>query len=589
MSIKFAILLAYRAIMISSITRTLPKIYFTIGSTVVSAVFEVAKVGFTLLATIPYTTASTLLQTAPFMNAGLRLARKGTLACRTNNAFLTERQCYDLLEPIYVRNMINRTASNPDHFTDKELSTRFEKGLERSNGVFHIPQNRLIRYQDALQYAQLFIDLRNPLELENGLKTLHRKLTDDGTYRKGLKAVNPHKSCASYAKEHLTPRELAIFARTTYAFYEPRKFNTLAPKELAVWKKLLHFGTDQCHIEQEMTAFLQEFTKRIAKGGDFVAHASYFHTELARISPFKDAVGRIARIMTNVILENAEEIPVTFHNEEEYLTALREGTFTSYLKKEIAWTRANIPSLDDPLERRIITEARFMYPGLQIVNQGSATCVMAGNVYPFEDCEEVLRSLPWQLEHPAILARTETKETIREKGILINLKDRTKIAQVHHRMDPQKYTNYKRALGYIQETILENPAILKEYTAKTLKTINYVHILLTQNIDTHPGKYRNTDAQSIERDMRLFARDLTARLRQKDIDYIDLAAWVHTEIIRIKPYDDANGRLARILMNTILRLGHHPIVIFDNTDDYLQAVHDFKTFPAYIKKRLKAN
>ncbi|MEI8365581.1 MAG: Fic family protein [Parachlamydiaceae bacterium] len=52
----------------------------------------------------------------------------------------------------------------------------------------------------------------------------------------------------------------------------------------------------------------------------------------------------------------------------------------------------------------------------------------------------------------------------------------------------------------------------------------------------------------------------------QDIHPVALAAWAHCELGRIHPFTDGNGRMARILMNTLLiRGGYEPVIIPNDT------------------------
>ncbi len=64
------------------------------------------------------------------------------------------------------------------------------------------------------------------------------------------------------------------------------------------------------------------------------------------------------------------------------------------------------------------------------------------------------------------------------------------------------------------------------------------------------------------------------QLAQQEIHPVALAAWVHCELGRIHPFSEGNGRLSRLLLNTILvRGGYEPVIFFDD-DTYTQAVSE---------------
>jgi Fic family protein len=76
-----------------------------------------------------------------------------------------------------------------------------------------------------------------------------------------------------------------------------------------------------------------------------------------------------------------------------------------------------------------------------------------------------------------------------------------------------------------------------------------------------------------------------------DVPIAELAASLHYRFVRIHPFDDGNGRTARLLMNYILLKNNLPPVIIKNKKDYLNALHradsgDIAAFVKYIGKEL---
>ncbi len=81
---------------------------------------------------------------------------------------------------------------------------------------------------------------------------------------------------------------------------------------------------------------------------------------------------------------------------------------------------------------------------------------------------------------------------------------------------------------------------------------------------------------------------------RKDVNPIILAAEFHYKFIRIHPFDDGNGRLARILMNFILMQFDYPPVIIKTEDknNYLSVLQQadagiFEPFVEYIANNLQ--
>lgn len=57
---------------------------------------------------------------------------------------------------------------------------------------------------------------------------------------------------------------------------------------------------------------------------------------------------------------------------------------------------------------------------------------------------------------------------------------------------------------------------------------------------------------------------------------VDLAALFHYRYIRIHPFEDGNGRIARLMINYILAKHGYPLLVFRSRkkDDYLEALHE---------------
>lgn len=81
-----------------------------------------------------------------------------------------------------------------------------------------------------------------------------------------------------------------------------------------------------------------------------------------------------------------------------------------------------------------------------------------------------------------------------------------------------------------------------------------------------------TDPTTIPNEMETFCNAYVDRLRLSNIDPVALAAWVHMEIVRIHPFEDGNGRLARMLANTELVRGKHSPFVISDSVRYKEAV-----------------
>jgi len=102
--------------------------------------------------------------------------------------------------------------------------------------------------------------------------------------------------------------------------------------------------------------------------------------------------------------------------------------------------------------------------------------------------------------------------------------------------------------------------------------------------------------EEVENKITLFAtelKEMAVKIKAQEIDPIAVAAYVHQQIGNIHPFDDANGRTARIWMNTMLQLGGHKAVVIPNDSEYTEAVvNDQKTpgtFTAYLEEIIEWN
>lgn len=152
------------------------------------------------------------------------------------------------------------------------------------------------------------------------------------------------------------------------------------------------------------------------------------------------------------------------------------------------------------------------------------------------------------------LSLIETKVVL-EDGLAIGGKPLRELYEV---------VNHHKAFQYVCNCIQEKKP-LSEAIVKD------IHALLMANIMTG-GVYRRVDVyisgashtpptpNEMYHQIKNFYADLTSKA--EELNPIQLAAYVHAEFVRIHPFEDGNGRTARLLMNyQLMTDGYLPISI----------------------------
>lgn len=167
------------------------------------------------------------------------------------------------------------------------------------------------------------------------------------------------------------------------------------------------------------------------------------------------------------------------------------------------------------------------------------------------------------------LTLMETKVVL-EDSIAIGGKELREIYEV---------INHKKAYGYVKKCIAEKKP-LDENIVKDL------HAILTENIIIG-GIYRKEEVRisgagftppagnEMYMQIKNFYEDL--KIKENELNPIELAAWTHAEFVRIHPYIDGNGRTSRLIMNYQLLIhGYLPIsVAKENRLDYYNALEQY--------------
>lgn len=139
----------------------------------------------------------------------------------------------------------------------------------------------------------------------------------------------------------------------------------------------------------------------------------------------------------------------------------------------------------------------------------------------------------------------------------------------------------EECIGFLTELVekkcnspIEDSCILSEESKKNLKKFVYIA----------------PHAALVDSQMEDFCENLIGKLRRNDEDPFAIAAFVHQEMVRIHPFQNGNGRTARLLMNGILTLFGHPPVYFWSKKEYDtevgRSLTSYKSFALYLKDKV---
>ena len=158
------------------------------------------------------------------------------------------------------------------------------------------------------------------------------------------------------------------------------------------------------------------------------------------------------------------------------------------------------------------------------------------------------------------LTLIETK-TVLEDNITIGGKNLREIYEI---------INHNKAFSYVKACVTRQEPL-------TESTVKNIHSILMENILTG-GIYRNCEVRitgaghkpPARNEMYMQIKEFFTRLpNHPERNPIELAAYTHAEFVRIHPFEDGNGRTARLIMNDQLMInGFLPISI--RKEDRLQ-------------------
>ena len=139
--------------------------------------------------------------------------------------------------------------------------------------------------------------------------------------------------------------------------------------------------------------------------------------------------------------------------------------------------------------------------------------------------------------------------------------------------------NHEKAYQYVKK-------LIKEKVPLSMKTVKDLHEILVQNIFqggvfrdhnvriTGAG-HRPPEPEQMFCDLQKFFADIP--LNNKKMNGLEMAAWLHAELVKIHPFPDGNGRICRLIMNyQLLASGLFAVSINKNDKlDYYQALEEY--------------
>lgn len=99
--------------------------------------------------------------------------------------------------------------------------------------------------------------------------------------------------------------------------------------------------------------------------------------------------------------------------------------------------------------------------------------------------------------------------------------------------------------------------------------------------------YLSSDPKEIEDLMFNFTEKLKLHIKQ-NTHPVALAAWAHCEFVRIHPFQNGNGRIARLLLNALLVRGGYNPVVFPDDVAYVKAIEKDTANPGEFARYLSS-
>ena len=197
------------------------------------------------------------------------------------------------------------------------------------------------------------------------------------------------------------------------------------------------------------------------------------------------------------------------------------------------------------------------YNSIKELNQYVAENI---KVLPKETYQSIIDDFDLRFTHESTKIEGNTLSIAEVKTLLV---DKVSIGGKDLR-ELYEVTNNEKAYRIIKSRLEEGAALDEEL-------IKDVHQVVMENI-LEGGLYRSynvritgadfspPDWTEVRTAMKWFMSDFETK--KSDLNPIELASYVHAEFVRIHPFQDGNGRTARLLLNFMLmKAGYQPVII----------------------------
>lgn len=298
--------------------------------------------------------------------------------------------------------------------------------------------------------------------------------------------------------------------------------------------------------------------------------------------------------------------------------------------------------------------AAFMNNGMQLVFEGSAGCDIHDSVANATECKGLIGYTWGEVVKQGEEKKFISDEAAAELGGVAQITIGEKTRKLNLGINPKRYENYKKAIHYVDGHFLQEKVLFQHNTSQIREEILSLHKILCRDLPKekvlNPGSLRSKWAYVHEagtfdivakarevlllKELKIFQKAYAkvtlngdfSHLTKKELnlfqklvyvapdpkqvpqlldafieklqvdaaqgmDPLELASFAHTELVRIHPFLDGNGRVARLLMNGILSHAGQGIAIFPSDNEYTEvvakAMHEPALFTQYLRQILK--